>query len=212
MRRRPRPDRLVPMSQVRARQVEKDSSTYRARLKPPLQRRRSGRKNGSLGHGSLGPSPVLADDRTFASEATTWRLTCIRLPNAGSKPDKSCNLTLLGFSSENCRKQFYAREFPTSAPVFLGVLGNKSRNLTPRRAARTLLFDGLAFGRRHSLRERRPREVEVVTVATSGRRPVTGRCQFPSRFSDCFWASWTRLRSGTAESIGTMSIGEPSTK
>jgi len=139
-------------------------------------------------------------------------LTCIRLPNAGSKPDKSCNLTLLDFSSENCRKQFYAREFPTSGPVFPGVLGNKSRNLTPRRAARTRGFDGLAFGRRHSLRERRPREVEVVTVATSGRRPVTGRCQFPSRFSDCFWASWTRLRSGTAESIGTMSIGEPSTK
>ena len=130
------------------------------------------------------------------------RLTCIRLPNPGSKPDKSCNLTRLDFSSENCRKQFYAREFPTSGPVFPGVLGNKSRNLAPRRAARTRGFDGLAFGRRHSPRERRPREVEVVTVATSGRRPVTGRCQFHLAFRTVFGRAGPAFEAGRPSRSG----------
>ena len=55
------------------------------------------------------------------------RLTCIRLPNAGSKPDKSCNLTPLSFSSENRPKQFYAREFPTGDLV----LPTEVREQTP---------------------------------------------------------------------------------
>ena len=67
------------------------------------------------------------------------RLTCIRLPKAGSKPDKSCSLTPLYFSSKNRPNQFYARDFLASELVLL-ELGNKSRNLTLHRAARTRLL------------------------------------------------------------------------
>ena len=73
--------------------------------------------------------------RDPAPDFTARRLTCIRLPNAGSKPDKSCNLTPLSFSSENRPKQFYAREFPTANLVCRRKLGNKRPGLTPRRAA-----------------------------------------------------------------------------
>jgi hypothetical protein len=53
----------------------------------------------------------------YAKATASGGLTCIRLPNAGSKPDKSCNLTPLCFSSENRLKPFYAGDFSTAELV-----------------------------------------------------------------------------------------------
>src|SRR5260370_42469452 len=56
-------------------------------------------------------------------------VTCIRSPNAGSKPDRSCNLTPLYLSLKNRAKRFYARDLPISEVALLA--GVREQDLQP---------------------------------------------------------------------------------